>query len=302
MVNYLPSYRNSRRVGFTLVELLVVIGIIALLIGILLPSLRKAKEQAASVKCMSNMRQIALAIIAYGNDNKGILPDYAGGTGLPPGVTDPRQSMAWIAWQRKYDTVFKRTFAAGADQNITYSATAKYMGQKLVDHNPTNASNDDVFRAAHQVAPTFEQIYRCPSDNIETRPSTTGTNPRYRYSYAMNRFVDNQRIGLQDRKVRASSIRGSSQRILLIDEDEKQLDDGLFNPNPNAWKTGSCEMLAARHELKNRKSNNDSNMQQGNEDGRGNVVFLDGHGEVMSRKDALRQRYTGNPDADPSDF
>src|SRR5687768_2818182 len=57
--------------GFTLVELLVVIGIIALLIAILLPTLKKAKEAANRTKCASNMRQIILGLQMYANDDKG---------------------------------------------------------------------------------------------------------------------------------------------------------------------------------------------------------------------------------------
>src|SRR6266516_139714 len=71
--------------GFTLIELLVVIAIIAILAGLLLPTLSKAKEGGRSVTCKNNMHQITIGMLMYVDDNNDFFP-WAGGVdrNLPP--------------------------------------------------------------------------------------------------------------------------------------------------------------------------------------------------------------------------
>jgi prepilin-type N-terminal cleavage/methylation domain-containing protein len=65
---------TSRRAGFTLVELLVVIGIIAILIGIVMPSLSRARESSRRAACLSNLRQLGMMLQIYANENKDQIP------------------------------------------------------------------------------------------------------------------------------------------------------------------------------------------------------------------------------------
>jgi len=85
--------------GFTLVELLVVIGIIALLISILLPALGKARLQARRTQDLSNIRQIAVACVAYAAENKG---QYPLGNRMGPNLANPPSDNDDLAWINSY--------------------------------------------------------------------------------------------------------------------------------------------------------------------------------------------------------
>lgn len=82
--------------AFTLIELLVVIAIIAVLMAILLPSLRRVKDQARTIACQGNLKQWSLAFRMYANDNDGYFPTgpYSGSTGV--------DNLMWMSSTRPY--------------------------------------------------------------------------------------------------------------------------------------------------------------------------------------------------------
>src|SRR6185436_21160859 len=110
----------QQRRAFTLVELLVVIGIIALLIGVLLPTLSKAQKRARTTACMSNQRQLVTALIMYTQENKGCFP---GGPGYMNVNGVPQYRPGLASW----DPVAQNPYSCNQDPNNGPVFLAKYV-------------------------------------------------------------------------------------------------------------------------------------------------------------------------------
>ena len=115
--------------AFTLVELLVVIGIIALLVAILLPALNRAQEAGRRTQCLSNHRQLVTAWMMYADDNKGHLVN------AHPGLGDP---LPWVVATTILNPNGGGTLAVqgNSDNAIKYGALFKYTRSLGVYHCP----------------------------------------------------------------------------------------------------------------------------------------------------------------------
>ena len=109
---------RAERTGFTLIELLVVMVIIALLVGLLLPALGRAREEARKTQCRSNLRQIGLAMTMYANDNKSYFPVAYGMTV----TTDQSWPIDWgtAHWMHTMNSVAYTTAESGMNGSFFY--------------------------------------------------------------------------------------------------------------------------------------------------------------------------------------
>jgi prepilin-type N-terminal cleavage/methylation domain-containing protein/prepilin-type processing-associated H-X9-DG protein len=183
---------DVRRLAFTLVELLVVIGVIAVLVAILLPVMARARESARRVQCLSNLRQLGIATVLYAHHNRGLVPSVATSSGSPV----PHD---WLHWQTKPTA-----------RDLQQSAIAPYLSRPLSPRVFVCPSDDPDMHRSNWYAPTYGP---------------------YLYSYAMNEFCGFYHASFLTRRPRPlATFKNSSELILFAEEDEATIDDGNWWP------------------------------------------------------------------------
>ena len=176
-INHKTGRMRDRATAFTLVEMLVVIGIIGLLLAVLLPVLASARRGAKAVTCASQQRQIVVAMIGRSEDHGGYLP--LAGTVAVPDVTGPDAGLAPLlndSARRRYDYLKSRTVSdppTGETVAPTQLSVLKWLG----DGGIPEKAGDLTARINAGGQERVEALFRCPevADRELARPSVALT-------------------------------------------------------------------------------------------------------------------------------
>lgn len=137
----LAAKSHAKPGGFTLIESLVVVGIIAILVAILMPALKKVRSEAQLASCMSNLRQIGLAVNMYANDNYGYIP--------PPGGFYPRQSNYYLWTSHGIALIYggQQPAADGINHADYMGLMHLFVSRYIVTPDTFYCPNDDLLRS-----------------------------------------------------------------------------------------------------------------------------------------------------------
>jgi prepilin-type N-terminal cleavage/methylation domain-containing protein/prepilin-type processing-associated H-X9-DG protein len=229
--------------GFTLIEMLVVIGVIALLAALLFPALAKAKERARLTVCSSNLRQLAIAMNLYLGDYDDTFPSARS--------FDRQVPEDWI-----YFSPWRITNSAWQWGGMESSPIVQYIGR--ID----------------------EGIFLCPSDlflkNLDQQPEAVKRKQYFPFNYTLSSGRANSPVGMAsvfdqvndggDYPFKLHQIRNPSQKIMFVDEathGEAIVIRASLNPSKGSSWHWPHEPITTRHR------------------GRGTLAFPDCHVEVQ---------------------
>lgn len=207
-----PFSKQRILCAFTLIELLVVIAVIAILAGLLLPALSRAKEAARSTVCKNNMRQIMLGMLLYADDNEDYLP-WSGGhdRNLHPdwvwggqANTEPENPSVWERLSYGFHPECGSVF-----HHVTG-----------LERRPLNPRHTNEYK-----------VYRCPS--------TGRIGKAQRVNFSMNSYIDKNRATERGRPtgakgLKAGAVSSPSEKLLLLNEDPATMRNASFHPEGTA--------------------------------------------------------------------
>ena len=224
--NVLPVSIRSKKgqlrplIGFTLVELMVIVGIIAVLAGLLLPALNKARALAQRTACLSNLRQLGLSWTLYSGDNDGRLVESYAGTAQSP------NPYAWVLGN------VQNAADATSTTLITRGQLFQYNSSVAIYHCPADKSMLINGKPVNSVRSYSMNAFmgdrsRLPAPSNQAYPGATNYIPFY---------------------AKESDLTHPSSLWVLIDEDNRTIGDGCFVFDPTGSQFNPSHYPAASNQ------------------------------------------------------